>query len=79
MDLKDLFLVIFGFLFAQFFVSLGLEVTINGFKVEHLYVGAFLMLIAYVLDKKTGKGRWMRLFWFGLGIFINDFYLDFVK
>ena len=78
MNLKDLLLIVFGFLFAQFFVTLGVKLTINGFKVEHLYVGALLMLIAYVLDKKTGKEKWMQLFWFGLGIFINDFYLDFL-
>lgn len=79
MNLKDLIIIIFGFLLAQFFVNLGLEVTINGFKIEHLYVGALLMFIAYTLDKKTGKERWMQLFWLGFGVFLNDFYLDVIR
>ncbi|GEM_PF-6929901 len=73
---RGLLITALGFLFAEFFVLLGVRVVINGFKFQHLWLGIALMLFSLYMDRRGKNLLWMDIFWFGLGIAVNDLIMD---
>lgn len=75
-EIKQIAVIVFGFAFAHFFAIQGLRFFIGSFKFEHLYLGIILMVLGYLLDLRTKNEKFMYLFYFGLGIALNDIYLE---
>ncbi|MBI1973312.1 hypothetical protein HYS54_00720 [Candidatus Micrarchaeota archaeon] len=57
---------IIGFAFAQFFTNLGVQASLGGFKIHHMFVGLVMMVAAFATKRK-------KPFYFGFGIAVNDF------